>query len=140
MLVEHARNVMGMADAVHAEYGASGVPVVSALSCSLDGVDIDLRIRSGSLLEDLYGGARSARERTTCNYGLNPAYQEAIGRTGLSVSATDETTEARAVERREHPFFVATLYQPQLRSTAEQPHPVLSGFARAVARHVETLG
>ena len=132
MLVEHARNVMGIAEAVHAEYGSPGTAVVSPLSCSLNGVDIDLRIEPGSLLQRLYGGRVSASERATCSYGLNPAYQSGVAASGLAVSATDGTGEARAVERPDHPFFVATLYQPQLRSTPGSPHPVFVGLLRAV--------
>lgn len=132
MLVEHARNVMGMSDAVHAEYGVPGVAVVSALGCSLDGTDIVLRVRSGTRLCDLYGRTEGIVERTTCNYGLNPSFQADVEASGLAVSATDDTAEARAVERADHPYFMATLYQPQLRSTPSDPHPVLLGLAAAV--------
>lgn len=51
---------------------------------------------------------------------------------GLRVSAIDDTGEVRAIERTDHPFFVATLYQPQLRSSAEDPHPIFVGFVDAV--------
>ena len=132
MLVEHARNLMGMHDAVHAEYGQAGVEVVSPLACSLDGVDIELLLRPGSQLQGLYGGATVAPERTTCNYGLNPAFQDAVEDSGLVVSGTDDTGEARAVERTDHPFFVGTLYQPQLRSSPGAPHPVFVGLIEAV--------
>jgi CTP synthase (UTP-ammonia lyase) len=131
VLVEHARNVMGIGDAVHAEYGASGTEVVSLLSCSLDGLDLNLRIRPGTRLRDLHDGAERITERTTCSYGLNPAFRGALEASGLVVSATDDTTEARAVERRDHPFFLATLYQPQLGSSPSRPHPVLVGLVQA---------
>jgi CTP synthase (UTP-ammonia lyase) len=52
----------------------------------------------------------------------------------MTISATDDTGEVRAVERPGHPFFVATLYQPQLTSTRQRPHPVFLGFVEAVAR------
>jgi CTP synthase (UTP-ammonia lyase) len=47
------------------------------------------------------------------------------------VSGVDQTGEVRAVERDDHPFFLATLYQPQLRSSPGAPHPVWLGFLRA---------
>jgi CTP synthase (UTP-ammonia lyase) len=131
VLVEHARNVMGIGDAVHAEYGAPGTEVVSLLSCSLDGLDVNLRIRPGTRLHDLHGGSDRVTERTTCSYGLNPAFRGDLESSGLVVSATDHTTEARAVERRDHPFFLATLYQPQLGSSPSSPHPVLVGLVQA---------
>ena len=47
------------------------------------------------------------------------------------VRRADDTGEVRAVERTDHPLFLATLYQPQLRSTAAEPHPVWLGFLEA---------
>jgi CTP synthase (UTP-ammonia lyase) len=89
-------------------------------------------IRPGSLLDRLHGAA-AALEQTTCSYGLNPALQDLANQAGLTVCGTDGTGEVRAVERPDHPFFLATLYQPQLSSTAARPHPVFLGFAAAVA-------
>jgi CTP synthase (UTP-ammonia lyase) len=136
VLVEHARNVMGISEAVHAEYGAPGVEVVSVLSCSLDGTDIALRVRTGTRLCHLYGRNEGIVERTTCNYGLNPSLQASVEASGLVVSATDDTAEARAVERIDHPYFIGTLYQPQLRSTPSNPHPVFLGLVRAVLAYL----
>ncbi|MGE5206215.1 MAG: hypothetical protein ACM3PW_11395 [Chlamydiota bacterium] len=42
--------------------------------------------------------------------------------------------EARAVELVGHPFFVATLFQPQLSSSPEKPHPLLTAFIQAAAQ------
>jgi CTP synthase len=39
----------------------------------------------------------------------------------------------RIVELADHPFYVATLFLPQKRSAPGHPHPVLAGFAVAVA-------
>ena len=41
--------------------------------------------------------------------------------------------EIRIVELPEHPFFMATLFLPQARSTAASPHPLIAGYAAAVA-------
>lgn len=134
MLVEHARSVLNIGDAVHAEYGLPGTEVISALSCSLNGVDLELSIRRGTHLAQLHGNSSTTVERTTCNYGLNPIFQERFVASGLAVSATDSTGEARAIERDDHPFFMATLYQPQLRSTPDAPHPIFLGLVTAVAQ------
>jgi CTP synthase (UTP-ammonia lyase) len=75
-------------------------------------------------------------ESTTCNYGLDPAWQHVASTGGMVVSGVDDTGEVRAVERSDHPFFVATLYQPQLRSTSDAPHPIWLGFLRACADQI----
>jgi CTP synthase (UTP-ammonia lyase) len=134
VLVEHARNMAGIADAAHAEYGPGGTPVISLLECSLDGQTITVELEPGSLLANLYGTERVI-EHTTCSYGLSPAVQHIASEHGMRIAGTDATGEVRAIERFDHPFFVGTLYQPQLRSAPETPHPVFLGLldaARAV--------
>ena len=132
MLVEHARTLVGITDATHAEYGATGTPIVTMLACSLDGMQIDIAVEPGSRLERIYG-ARSAIEQTTCNYGLEPVHAGIAASHGMRVSAVDDTGEVRAIERTDHPFFVATLYQPQLTTAPGTPHPILAAFVDAAA-------
>jgi CTP synthase (UTP-ammonia lyase) len=51
------------------------------------------------------------------------------------VSGLGGAGEVRIVELPGHPFFLATLFLPQARSTASRPHPLLAGYAAAaVAR------
>jgi len=68
-----------------------------------------------------------------CNYGVNSEYRSALEEAGLGLSGFGEDGELRIVEVPGHPFFVATLFVPQMRSTPETPHPLLVGFATAVA-------
>ncbi|HLZ27181.1 MAG TPA: hypothetical protein VKV73_07655 [Chloroflexota bacterium] len=50
----------------------------------------------------------------------------------MRVGGVEADGAVRAIERPEHPFFVATLYQPQLRSTPDAPHPVFLGMLGAM--------
>lgn len=110
--------------------------MVSALSCSINGLDISISPTKGSVLATLHAGVDSLTEHTTCNYGLNPELDKIASIGGLRVSAFDELNEVRAIERADHPFFVATLYQPQLRSSQAAPHPIFVSLLRAAeARH-----
>lgn len=119
-------------DAVHAEYlDAVGTPVVTELACSLQGRQIEVELCEGSLLRRLYGAPRT-RERTTCSFGLAVGLEPITSAAGMRVAAVDDTGEVRAVERIDHPFFVGTLYQPQLSSTPAAPHPVLAGLVDAL--------
>jgi CTP synthase (UTP-ammonia lyase) len=49
----------------------------------------------------------------------------------MRIAATERDGSVRAVERIDHPFFLGTLYQPQLRSSRGAPHPVFVGLLRA---------
>ncbi len=104
---------------------------MSLLECSLNGEQITLKLAPDSRLAQLYE-TRSPIEQTTCNYGLSPAVQHLASSHGMIIAATDETAEVRAIERPDHPFFIATLYQPQLSSTPERPHPILTAFIDAI--------
>jgi CTP synthase (UTP-ammonia lyase) len=132
VLVEHARALAGITNATHAEYGTPGTPIVTPLACSLDGMQINLTITPGSRVASIYG-AKVATERTTCNYGLEPAHAHIASDFGMKVSAIDDTGEVRAVERAEHPFFIATLFQPQLTTAPGRPHPIWHAFVDVTA-------
>ena len=67
-----------------------------------------------------------------CNYGVNPDYLARLQAGGLCVSGIGDEGEIRIVELPEHPFFVATLFLPQARSTRTNPHPLLQGYAAAL--------
>jgi CTP synthase (UTP-ammonia lyase) len=130
VLVEHARSLAGIPEASHAEYGPGGTPVISLLSCSLQDQTITVQLTSGSRLAALHGILQVV-EHTTCSYGLAPEVQHIANEHGMVIAATDPTGEVRAIERVDHPFFVATLYQPQLRSVPGAPHPVFVGLLEA---------
>ncbi len=91
-----------------------------------------IRITSGTLLHRVYG-RDDIEEGFFCNYEVNPKYEKRFEETGLKISARGTNGEIRAVEAPAHPFFVATLFQPQLASTPELAHPIVVAFARAAA-------
>ena len=132
MLVEYARNVLGVEEAEHAETSPdAGRLVVTPLSCSLVGQRHRVHILPGTRAAELYG--RDAVERYYCNYGLNPEYRPALEASGLRVSAEDDDGEVRIVELDGHPFFLGTLFLPQMTSSRDEPHPVLVGLAQALS-------
>ncbi len=76
-----------------------------------------------------------SRGHTTCSYGLAPEVQHIANDHGMRIAATDATGEVRAIERTDHRFFAATLYQPQLRSAPGAPHPIFTGLLDALTEH-----
>jgi CTP synthase (UTP-ammonia lyase) len=68
-----------------------------------------------------------------CSYGVAPAFRSRLEAGGMAVTAIGaDDGEIRIVELPGHPFFLATLFLPQTRSTPARPHPLLAGFADAV--------
>lgn len=134
MVIEFARNVMGIADAEHAEYDPyASKLVVNPLSCSLAGqtLQIDLPIEN-SLTRKIYGTGQ-INEKYYCNFGLNPDYQQQLHDLGFRITGTDKHQEARILELRDHPFFIATLFVPQDNSTAAKPHPLVLAFLNSIS-------
>lgn len=71
-------------------------------------------------------------EEFSCNYGLNPHYRDRFDNGDLRIVGADADGDARMVELRSHPFFLATLFLPQIRSSAERPHPLITAYLQAV--------
>ena len=90
-----------------------------------------VRLLPGTVAARLYG-VEAATEPYYCNYGVNAEYLERLEDGGLRVSGLGDEGEVRIVELPDHPFFLATLFLPQARSTRAHPHPLLLGFAAAL--------
>ena len=75
-----------------------------------------------------------AVEGYRCNYHLNPLRGRfAIG--PLRVAARDPAGDVRAVELDGHPFFIATLYQPERSGLEARRHPLIAAFVDTVRAH-----
>jgi len=138
--VEHARNVAGITEAdVEETAPSSPVLVITRLANSLAGIAQDIFVTSDTSVHRAYGKDR-ATEQFTCSYGLNESYREDIIRGDLRIVGRDTGGNARIVEGRSHPFFVATLFLPQLSSLPGNPHPVILAFIRAALAFQKTRG
>jgi CTP synthase (UTP-ammonia lyase) len=131
LVIEFARNVLGIRDADHEETNP-GAPelAVTALACSLAGQEHRVLFTKGSRVASIYP-LSEAVEPFFCSYGLSPRYRSRLESAGLRVAALDDGGEVRAVELAGHPFFIGTLYVPQARSTPDEPHPLVEAFVTA---------
>ena len=133
-VIEYARNVLGFHEADHAESNpTSALPLISRLACSLARGKGAIRLVPNSQLARIYGRTEIA-ENYHCNFGLNPRFESMLNDGRLNVSGRDENGEVRAVELAGHPFFVATLFQPEQSAFTGVEHPLICSFVRAAAR------
>jgi CTP synthase (UTP-ammonia lyase) len=133
LVIEYGRNIMGFADASHAESDPNASCLfVTALSCSLVGKTMEVAIQPGSKAAHAFG-ALDSTEAYYCNFGLNPQYRQVLEAAGLAITGTDADGEVRIVELPSHPFFMGTLFVPQARSLPGKPHPLMLEFCRAAA-------
>jgi CTP synthase (UTP-ammonia lyase) len=138
--VEYARNAAGLAEADHSEYDPEvAVPLITLAACGVNPAGgprvSDLQpvwVEVGTRARRIYGSAE-IEEGFACNYELNEAFEPVLTSRGLRISGRGARGEARVIELAEHPFYLATLFLPQLRSTDEAPHPLILAFLEAAA-------
>jgi CTP synthase (UTP-ammonia lyase) len=144
LLLEFAINAAGIEDGQHGDYGVTGgTPVIVRVACpvanrapgaaALSG-PIHLTLDRTSQVSQIYDGRADVDEEFACNWELNPEFRGALEKAGLRIVGFDEGGQTRVTELPGHPFFVGTLFQPQLSSTEARPHPVIHAFCAAAQR------
>ncbi|MBN1585074.1 CTP synthase [Candidatus Uhrbacteria bacterium] len=146
--VEFARNVVGLKGANTTEIdGKTPHPVIhimpeqeslvrqrkygatmrlGAWPCRLAGKTASRRAYARQV--DAQGGVS---ERHRHRYEFNNAYREQLRQAGLVIAGTSpDGLLVEVVEIKDHPFFVATQYHPELKSRPLDPHPLFTEFIR----------
>ncbi|MFI8735769.1 Glutamine amidotransferase class-I [Pseudomonas sp. NFACC19-2] len=132
-LLEYARNQLGWQDAEHAELSSQTQnPLIAPLSCALLDVSEHVHLVSGSRIAELYG-VREISEQYLCRYGLSDAFVEPLMAQALKASGHDEAGAVRAIELEDHPFFIATLFQPERAALQGRLPPLVAGLVGACA-------
>jgi len=135
-LIEYARDVLSLSNADHAESNPEAkMPVISKLSCALVNKSEKIRLQDDTGLRRIYGMSEIT-EAYQCSYGVNPALLEMLRDGCVRFSAHSVTDNAvRAFELANHPFFLATLFQPERSALQGMAHPIVVAFVRAAADH-----
>lgn len=132
-VLEYARNVLGWRDAAHAETAPQArLRVIAPLQCALVEQQGEVTLVAGSRLAQAFGQS-SVVQSYHCRYGLNPKIQRQLTAGPLRATAFDTAGEIRAVEMEAHPFFVATLFQPERAALEGQCPPPVLAFVLACA-------
>lgn len=131
MVLEYARNVLGLTDADHQENNpATAFPLFHRMACSLVEKKEQVLFTQESQLRKMIG-ADTSMEGFHCSFGFNPRYASLLESGDLRVAAHSTTGDLRGVEHRKHPFFVGTLFQPERRALEGELHPIVVEFMRA---------
>ncbi|HEY6758082.1 MAG TPA: hypothetical protein VI318_01280 [Baekduia sp.] len=133
--LELAVALAGVVDPRHAETDPEAVdPFVAPLACRVDGERRVVRCAEGTRLAELLGTAPFDGV-FFCGFAPSEAAVEALERAGVLIGARAEGVGAVALELPGHPFFLATLFQPQVGAVAGEPlSPVIEAFVAAAAR------
>jgi CTP synthase (UTP-ammonia lyase) len=135
-VIECARNVVGMVDAAHPEYGGTTPDdplIIDERLCSLVGEQMEVRLVDEATCE-IYG-SDEAVERYYCRFALNENHRDRLARGGLIVAGVDEVDGGTRIMRRaDHRFFYLTLFVPQVASRPDAPHPLVTAYLAAAIR------
>jgi CTP synthase len=146
MVIEAARNLAGIKDAISAEFSDSGTPVIATMDEQKHVVagegDMGGTMRlglykadllKGSVVADTYGSVEIS-ERHRHRYEVNNKYREQISKAGLVFSGMftqRDLVEFVELPQQVHPYYVGTQAHPELRSRPTKPHPLFVGLIKA---------
>jgi CTP synthase len=147
MVIEYARNVVGLEGASSSEFEPdSKYPVIATMEEQLDIVDgkgdlggtmrlglYEAKLDEGSVVAETYG-VTTVSERHRHRYEVNNKYREQIAAEGLVFSGTSpdgKLVEYVELPREVHPYYVATQAHPELSSRPTRPHPLFAGLVKA---------
>lgn len=141
MVIEYARNVLGLSDANSTEMDPLTTnPVIDLMEEQKSIIDkggtmrlgaYDCRLAAGSRASEAYGGKEMVSERHRHRFEFNNSYREAYERSGMK--CTGENPETSLVEIVELPgmrWYIGTQFHPEYSTTVVQPSPIFIDFIR----------
>jgi len=152
-VVEAARALVGLEGASSTEFGPCRDPVVGLLTEWTHGNQVQQRqadgdlggtmrlgaypaeLAAGSLVSEVYGGAREISERHRHRYEVNMTYRTRLEEAGLHFSGVSPDGRLpEIVELPDHPWFIGVQFHPELKSRPMHPHPLFTAFVAAAVK------
>ena len=143
-VIEYARNVCNMQGANSTEMDAdTKYPVIDLMS---DQVDIEdkggtmrlgsypCKVRKDTKTYEAYG-SELIHERHRHRLEFNNKYREELENAGLTIAGTlPDDSLVEIIEVKDHPWFVASQFHPELKSRPNNPHPLFREFVGAALK------
>jgi len=147
MVIEYARNVLGLAKASSTEFDPETPdPLVATMAeqLAIVGGDGDMGgtmrlgryeavLEPGSLVAETYG-AEKVSERHRHRYEVNNSYRDDLEAAGLKISGRSPDSslvEFVELDRELHPYYVSTQAHPEFKSRPTRAHPLFRGLVAA---------
>ena len=146
LVIEYARNVLGLKDATTREVNSNSKNLVidvmesqkELLKNNLYGGSMRLGeykavIRDGTIARKAYN-QKEVLERHRHRYEVNPAYVGELESKGLVFSGRSpdgHLMEIAELPKSKHPFFLGTQFHPEFLAHPLHPHPLFSAFIKA---------
>ena len=151
-VIEAARNLLNIKNASTSEFGNNCTPVVGLLEewqkgkkrikgseKNLGGTMrlglYDAVLKNNSLISKIYS-EKKIKERHRHRYEVNIEYKDDFEKKGLIFSAlSPDGMLPEIIELKDHPWFVAVQFHPELKSTLTSVHPLFKDFVAASVKY-----
>ena len=153
MVIEFARNVLGLEDASSTEFDPKAKhPVIATMAEQIDILaagemggtmrlgSFEAKLSKGSIVADLYG-SNEVTERHRHRYEVNNSYRDQLTEGGMVISGTSpdgSLVEYVELAKKDHPYFVATQAHPEFKSRPNKAHPLFIGLVKASLERQES--
>jgi CTP synthase len=148
-VIEFGRNVLGLKKANSYEMDEKTAhPVINLMEeqkniTNMGGTmrlgSYDCEIKKGTKAYAIYGKAKIA-ERHRHRYEFNNEYLKDYEKAGMIASGFNPKSGlVEIVELKDHPFFIASQFHPELKSTVANPHPLFVHFVAAALANKQTI-
>lgn len=154
VLVEFARNVLGLKDAHSTEFkpktknpvvflidefiNSAGEKQIRTQKSPLGGTmrlgAYECVIKPKSLLSKIYEGKKSINERHRHRFEANPRYKKDYEKNGLIISG-ESSGLIEVVELAKHPFFIGVQFHPEFTSHLVRANPVILAFIKEASEY-----
>lgn len=140
-IIDFSRNVCGMTDANSTEFNKQTKYPVIDLMESQKAIKIkggtmrlgayDCEIKVGTRIHDSFG-VNKVSERHRHRYEVNNKYMDKLEKHGLIFSGINPDLKVvESIEIKNHPWYVATQFHPELKSRVNRAHPLFRDFIKA---------
>jgi CTP synthase len=153
MVIEFARNVLGLEDASSTEFDPKAKhPVIATMAEQIDILaagemggtmrlgSFEAKLSKGSIVAEVYG-SNEVTERHRHRYEVNNSYREQLTSGGMVISGTSpdgSLVEFVELSKADHPYFVATQAHPEFKSRPNRAHPLFIGLVQASLERQES--
>jgi CTP synthase len=151
-VVEAARNLAGIMDAVSSEFEKPGQAIIGEMTEWMRGDELEKRLAGGELggtmrlgaydasliagsrIREIYGTDKIS-ERHRHRYEVNMHYRNKLEAAGLVFSGiSPDGLLPEAVEIKDHPWFIGVQFHPELKSKPFAPHRLFASFIKAALK------
>lgn len=152
VVIEYARNVLGIVDANTTEVNVDTKnPIIDIMPEQKKNLEAgnygatmrlgayDAVLQKGTIAFGAYGKAKIS-ERHRHRYEVNPKYVARLEKAGLVFSGKSPSgvlMEIAELPKSQHPFFLASQFHPEFKSTPLSSHPLFFEFVKAARERSE---